>query len=224
MTKELAELEQSLGFSFKDKRLLWQALTHRSYLNENPNHPYENNERLEFLGDAVLNCLVAEHLYASYPAMEEGDLTKVRSRLVNRKNLAHRARELRLSEFMLLSASAVQSLGSGSESILSDAFESLIGAIYLDGGIDAAREFVRRTLVLNNAVITSALMDDNYKSGLLEYSQARSLGVPRYTILREEGPDHDRRFTIEVFLGQESYGIGTVEALLLGVPVFGYSQ
>ena len=207
-TFDFRRFEITIGYQPSNWKLFLESLLHRSYL-QYADDVWQSNERLEFLGDAVLNCLVAEHLYASYPAMEEGDLTKVRSRLVNRKTLAQRARELRLSEFMLLSASAVQSLGSGSESILSDAFESLIGAIYLDGGIDAAREFVRRTLVLNNAVITSALMDDNYKSGLLEYSQARSLGVPRYTILREEGPDHDRRFTIEVFLGQESYGIGT---------------
>ncbi|MEX0736718.1 MAG: ribonuclease III [Bacteroidota bacterium] len=207
-TFDFTRFETTIGYHPSNWKLFLESLLHRSYL-QYANSEWQSNERLEFLGDAVLNCLVAEHLYSSYPSMEEGDLTKVRSRLVNRKTLALRARDLRLSEFMLLSSSAVQSLGSGSESILSDAFESLIGAIYLDGGIDAAREFVRRTLLLNHAVITSSLMDDNYKSGLLEYSQARSLGVPRYAILREEGPDHDRRFTVEVFLGQESYGIGT---------------
>lgn len=205
---DFARFETTIGYRPSDWKLFLESLLHRSYL-QYADNTWQSNERLEFLGDAVLNCLVAEYLYSSYPSMEEGDLTKIRSRLVNRKTLAQRARDLQISDFMLLSPSAVQSLGSGSESILSDVFESLIGAIYLDGGINAARSFVRRTLLSNTTVITSALMDDNYKSGLLEYSQARSLGVPRYTILREEGPDHDRRFTVEVFLGQESFGIGT---------------
>jgi ribonuclease-3 len=110
---------------------------------------------------------------------------------------------------MLLSASAAQSIGSGSESILSDAFEALIGAIYLDGGLSSARTFVQQNLLSNDDVLSSALTDDNYKSALLEYSQGRSLGVPHYAIVREDGPDHDRRFTVEVFLGSESYGVGT---------------
>jgi ribonuclease-3 len=141
--------------------------------------------------------------------MEEGDLTKIRSRLVNRKTLAQRAKDLHLSDFMLLSSSAVQSIDSGSESILSDAFEAIIGAIYLEGGLEEARAFVKRALLSSDEILNSALTDDNYKSALLEYSQGHSLGIPRYTIVREEGPDHDRRFTVEVFLGSDSYGTGT---------------
>jgi ribonuclease-3 len=141
--------------------------------------------------------------------MEEGDLTKIRSRLVNRKSLAQRAKDLRLSDFLLLSSSALQSVDSGSDSILADAFEAIIGALYIDGGLTPARNFVSQSLLTDSSILNSALTDDNYKSALLEYSQARSFGVPRYAILREDGPDHDRRFTIEVFLGAESLGTGT---------------
>lgn len=203
-----ARFEQTIGYKPSNWSLFFESLLHRSYL-QYVDNKLKSNERLEFLGDAVLNCLVAEHLYISYPSMEEGDLTKIRSRLVNRKTLAQRAKDIQLSDFMLLSASAVQSIDSGSESILSDAFEAVIGAIYLDGGIDNARKFVHRTLISNAVVFNSALTDDNYKSALLEYSQARSLGVPRYTVLKEDGPDHDRRFTVEVILGSESFGVGT---------------
>ena len=110
---------------------------------------------------------------------------------------------------MLLSSSALQSIDSGSDSILADAFEAVIGAIYLDGGLTAAREFVTRALLSQSGILNSALTDDNYKSALLEYSQARSLGIPRYAIVREDGPDHDRRFTVEVFLGADSFGAGS---------------
>ncbi len=200
--------QHTIGYKPKNWNLFFESLLHRSYL-QYVDNKLKSNERLEFLGDAVLNCLVAEYLYTSYPAMEEGDLTKIRSRLVNRKTLAQRAKDIQLSDFMMLSASAVQSIDSGSESILSDAFEAVIGAIYLDGGIENARKFVHRTLISNAIVFNSALTDDNYKSALLEYSQAHSLGVPRYAVLKEDGPDHDRRFTVEVFLGSESFGVGT---------------
>ena len=118
--------------------------------------------------------------------MEEGNLTKLRSRLVNRRILAQRSKELHLSEFLLLSSSAAQSIDSGSESIIADAFESIIGALYLDGGLAAARKFISTSLLRNQEVFNSAMMDDNYKSALLEYAQARSYGIPRYSVLHEE--------------------------------------
>jgi ribonuclease-3 len=205
---DFARFEQLLGYRPKNWNLFFESLLHRSYL-QYLDPQAKSNERLEFLGDSILNFLVAEYLYRLYPSMEEGDLTKVRSRLVNRKSLAQRAKDHRLSDFLLLSSSALQSVDSGSDSILADAFEAIIGALYIDGGLSAARDFVTRSLLANSSILNSALTDDNYKSALLEYSQARSLGVPRYAILREDGPDHDRRFTIEVFLGAESLGTGT---------------
>jgi len=205
---DFARFEKLIDYRPRNWALFFQSLLHRSYL-QYLTPQAQSNERLEFLGDAVLNSIVADFLYRKYPEMEEGDLTKVRSRLVNRKALALRAKQLRISEFLLLSSSAVQSVGSGSDSILADAFEAIIGALYVDGGLKAAQEFVMRTLLSETGVLTSALLDDNYKSALLEYSQARSLGVPRYAISREEGPDHDRRFTVEVFVGNECLGTGT---------------
>jgi ribonuclease-3 len=205
---DFGRFEHLIGYRPKSWSLFLESLLHRSYL-QYLGPQAKSNERLEFLGDAILNSLVAEHLYRLYPSMEEGDLTKVRSRLVNRKALAQRAKELRLSDYMLLSSSALQSVDSGSDSILADAFEAVIGAIYLDGGLSAAREFVTRALLAQSGILSSALTDDNYKSALLEYSQGRSMGVPRYAIVREDGPDHDRRFTVEVFLGAESLGTGT---------------
>jgi len=202
-----ARFEQLIGYHPKNWLLFYESLLHRSYL-QYLGPQVQSNERLEFLGDAILNSLVAEYLYRLYPSMEEGDLTKIRSRLVNRKALAFRAKELRLSDYMMLSSSALQSVDSGSDSILADAFEAVIGAIYLDGGLRAARDFVTGTLLSDTGVLNSALTDDNYKSALLEYAQGHSLGVPRYSVVKEDGPDHDRRFTVEVFLGAESLGVG----------------
>lgn len=203
---DLPRFERMIGYSVRDPRLFAEALLHRSFLPQ-LDERWNSNERLEFLGDAVLNFLVAEYLHARHPGMEEGDLTKIRSRLVNRRILAQAARDLHLEGFLLLSASAAQSLDHGSESILCDALEAIIGALYLDGGMDAARDFVRRAL-LRSTMLQGALNDDNYKSALLEFSQAEGMGIPRYVIVREEGPDHDRRFTVEAYVGQDRCGIG----------------
>ncbi len=200
--------EKAIGYRPRSWGFFIEALLHRSYLPYLEEEGWYSNERLEFLGDAVLSFLVAEHLHLRHPDMEEGDLTKVRSRLVNRRILAQRARELHISDFLLLSASAAQSLDQGSESILTDAFEAVIGAIYLDGGLEEARGFVSTTILSRREILENALNDDNYKSALLEYVQARSLGVPRYVIMKEEGPDHDRWFTVEVIVGNEQVGVG----------------
>lgn len=205
---DFRELETRIGYHPVNRAVFLEALLHRSYLPfVTPGH--RSNERLEFLGDSILNFLVADHLYRTYRGMGEGELTKLRARLVNRRVLAQRARSINLSEFLLLSPSALQSLDGGSESILSDGFEALIGAIYLDGGLDKAREFVNRTLLSHESVLQSALMDDNFKSALLEHTQSHGLGVPRYVTIREEGPDHDRRFTVEVYVGEQKMGTGT---------------
>jgi ribonuclease-3 len=197
-----------LQYEPKNWSYFFEALLHRSYL-QYLSLRVNSNERLEFLGDAILNFIVADYLWAHYPELEEGNLTKFRSRLVNRKILAQRAKELSLDDFLFLSASALQSLDTGSDSILADAFEAIVGALYLDGGIPAARRFVERTLLSNVDIEALMTADDNYKSALLEYAQAQALGIPRYAMVKEEGPDHDRRFTIEVFVGNERYGVGS---------------
>ncbi|MBI4429379.1 MAG: ribonuclease III [Ignavibacteriales bacterium] len=200
--------QKTIGYHPVNWKFFFESLLHRSYL-QLAGGQWNSNERLEFLGDAVLNFLVADYLHSVHPGMEEGELTKYRSRLVNRKILAQRAKEFRISDFLFLSSSAAQSIDSGSESILADAFEAIIGALYLDGGMEAARAFVHRTILSKEHVLMGARADDNYKSTLLEYAQGRALGIPRYAVVREEGPEHDRRFTVEVFVGSRSYGTGS---------------
>jgi len=205
---DLRRFQETIGYRPRNWRLFLQALLHRSYL-QFVDSRWTSNERLEFLGDAILNFVVADHLFCAFPDMEEGDLTKVRSRLVNRRVLALRAREIQLTEFLLLSTSATQSVEGGAESILSDAYESIVGAIYLDGGFEAASRFIRRTIFSQPDVLESALTDDNYKSALLEFVQGRNLSAPHYAVVREEGPEHDRRFTVAVFIGGQTFGTGT---------------
>ena len=201
----LQRLERVLGYRIRCRELFVQALLHRSFP-QNSTHPNPSNERLEFLGDSVLNLIVGEYLYHQYPAAPEGDLTKFRSRLVNRKALAAYANALDLSTFILMSPSAAQSVGKGYETIVSDTFEALVAALYLDGG------FERRTPVRgtagHSAISTGAVVtvDENYKSRLLEYAQSHGFGVPRYVIVKQDGPDHDRTFTVEVHLRNEKYG------------------
>jgi ribonuclease III len=205
---DFVRFEEALQYHPHKWKLFLQALLHRSYL-QLVDGKWESNERLEFLGDAILNFVVAEYLFRIYPDMEEGDLTKLRSRLVNRRILAQRSKEIHISDFLLMSSSAAQSIDSGSESIVADAFESIIGALYLDGGFAAAEKFIYKSLLINPDVFNSAMTDDNYKSALLEYAQARSLGIPRYSVTLEEGPEHDRRFTVEVIIGTQSLGSGS---------------
>ena len=203
----LREFQDLIGYRIRDRRLFMRALMHRSSLQQR-HHASVSNERLEFLGDSILNLIVGEYLYGAFPRAEEGELTKMRSRLVNRRALADYARSIRLEDFVLTSPSASGTLGKGHDTITADCFEAVIAAIYLDGGFRAARGFVERRVLgaLNSDDVINT--DDNYKSMLLEYGQARGLGIPRYAILSEEGPDHDRTFTVEVSLGGEPLGSG----------------
>jgi ribonuclease-3 len=204
----IRKLEQVIGYHIRCRDLFVQALLHRSFPHKNGANGI-SNERLEFLGDSILNLIVAEYLYAKHPNAPEGDLTKSRSRLVNRKALAIYARTLGLSDFIFMSPSAAESIGKGYETITADTFEALVAAIYLDGGFAAARRFVERQVLnaIRGGTIVTA--DDNYKSRLLEYAQSHGLGVPRYVIIKEEGPDHDRTFTVEVLLHNERHASGT---------------
>lgn len=202
------KFEQEIGYNIKNKGLFGQALLHRSSL-QRANSSTHSNERLEFLGDSILNLIVAEHLFHRYPNAEEGDLTKLRSRLVNRKALIAYAKQIRLLDFILMGPSAAQSPGKGSETIVADTYEAIIAAIYLDGGFSEARRFVERQVLTALEGQSVVIADENYKSMLLEYSQSRGLGTPRYTIVQEVGPDHDRTFTVEVSVGNVRKGRGT---------------
>jgi ribonuclease-3 len=206
LLRNLARFQELIGYTIKDQDIFVLALLHRSFVQRQPER---SNERLEFLGDSVLNLVLAEYLYGSFPRAAEGDLTKIRSRLVNRRALAAYAKEINLMDFIFMSTSAAQSIGKGYDTIIADTYEAVIAAIYFDGGYAEAKRFVERQVLAalrNRSVVTE---DENYKSILLEYAQARGLGVPRYTISKEEGPDHDRTFTVEVMVNSVRLGTGT---------------
>ncbi len=205
---QINALEQEIGVVFHDKSLLQRALTHRSYLNEMPDVPWEDNERLEFLGDAVLDFIVAEYLYHRFPEMSEGDLTTVRSYLVRRRTLATFAREIRLGQYLLMGAGEVRSGGREREAVLCAAFEALVGALYLDQGLETARQFILTFVdrILPQAV-NEALHKDA-KSRLQEWSQATLHITPRYVTVASEGPDHAKVFTVEVHIGPVVAGRG----------------
>ena len=208
LLKNISRFQQLTGYTVKNQDIFILALLHRSFL-QRPDQPDRSNERLEFLGDSVLNLVAAEYLYNSFPLAEEGELTKIRSRLVNRKALAAYAKEIHLMDFIFMSASAAQSIGKGYDTIIADTYEAVIAAIYIDGGYADAKKFVERQVlaaIKNGTVITD---DENYKSLLLEYAQGHGLGVPRYIIVKEEGPDHDRTFTVDVTINSVRLGSGT---------------
>lgn len=186
-----------------------QALTHRSVLRGRPDSHLRSNERLEFLGDAVLGFVVAEHLYRHFPEKDEGFLTRLRAKLVNGKALAHWAETIGLGEQILMSENMAQSEGRHNPTILADAFEAIIGALYLDLGSDAARRFIHRTMLDAVDLQGLAARRDNHKSLLLEYAQAHGWPQPSYRVVAEEGPSHSKTFTVDVILRGEAYGRGT---------------
>ncbi|MBC8144532.1 MAG: ribonuclease III [bacterium] len=208
--EDLARLEVSIGYTIQNAAYFEQALIHRSYLQIAEHETIVSNERLEFLGDSILNMLIGEFLFHRYADIQEGDLTKLRSRLVNRKALTLCARALKLEDTILLNASAEQSLTQGNDSLLADAFEAIIAAIYLDCGssLHSVKDFLARTLLTPDMFERILFIDENFKSILLEHTQSRGLGVPRYTVVKEEGPDHERIFTVEVFVGDKQTGSG----------------
>jgi len=203
------KLEKKLKYKIKNTNIFYEALTHRSFAQEKEEDQIKSNERMEFLGDSVLNLIVAEFLFNKFPDAEEGNLTKIRSRLVNKKSLYEYSKKINLFEFLLLSQNAVISFPKGIESILADAFEALVAAIYLDSGYNAAKDFVLGIILSNKEILSKALTDNNYKSALLEYSQAFGLGIPKYQTLNESGPNHNPTFTVSVSIGKTQLGTGT---------------
>lgn len=203
MNTDLVGLESKIKFSFKNKSLLVEALTHRSYLNENPGHKLSHNERLEFLGDAILELVITHHLFFRYPEAEEGKLTLLRSALVNTKMLAQTAREIGLQKFILVSKGEAQANGRAMEVILANAFEALVGAIYIDTGQKAVENLVERFLLPNLLDIEKHRLYKDSKSLLQEIAQDRNKLTPVYKILEEKGPDHQREFKVGVYFGNE---------------------
>ena len=205
--KKFAKLEELVGFNIKNKDFFIQALMHRSFLEQNGDYVV-SNERLEFLGDSVLNLVVAGYLFEEFPDKDEGFLTKVRAKLVNRTALADAAEFIHLVDFILVSKNLSNSFKNGSRTVLADATEALIGAIYLDNGLDASKNFINKILIEPNSKDDFYLIDENFKSQLLEYAQANKLENPIYSVIKEEGPQHNRVFTIKVEIGDIEYGKG----------------
>jgi ribonuclease-3 len=194
--------------AFKDPALLQRALTHRSYLNEHPGEALESNERLEFLGDAVISLISAQYLYNRFPEMQEGPLTRLRAALVRRDGLAGFAKQLGLPERLLLSRGEEESGGRSRPALLCDAFEALVGALYLDQGFAAAKAFVEPLLA---GAVAALLAEERYKdarSELQELTQARFQVTPQYRTVAESGPDHAKEFVVEVTVAGRPCGRG----------------
>lgn len=207
MSDKLSELEKKIDFTFQNKDLLLMALTHRSYINENPKWDQDHNERLEFLGDAVLELVVTEYLYKTYPN-PEGELTNWRAALVNAVTLSKITAEFNLNDYILLSRGEAKDTGRARQYILANAMESLIGAIYIDQGYDASEKFIKKFILKELPGIIEKRLYRDAKSLFQEMAQERVGITPTYEVLKEWGPDHARNFQIGVFLEKEVVGIG----------------
>ncbi|MEW6685149.1 MAG: ribonuclease III [Candidatus Edwardsbacteria bacterium] len=203
--QQLKELQKRLNLHFKNLTLLNQSLCHRSFVSGKNG---ESNERLEFLGDAVLGLIVCEYLYQTFPEKSEGELSELKSLLVSQKILAKRAQEISLGDYLLLSLEEKNSGGRRKASIISDAFEALIGATFLDSGLKTCKELVYREILSKAQEIVSAQEHINYKSFLLEYVQAHFLCQPEYCLKGETGPEHQKIFEVEVKIKGKCLGKG----------------
>lgn len=199
-------LYHNIDYQFKNEDLIEQAMTHRSSLLFRGR--WMSNERMEFLGDAVLGFIVTDELYHHFPEGNEGDLTKAKSMLVSRESLAKQGEMMELGQFLILGRGEERSGGRSRRSILSNAYEALLGAMYLDGGIEPVRNLIRRDLLKGLNKLVSSRFQHNYKSWLLEYVQARGNACPEYVVMNESGPDHEKVFMVEVRVDGETLGHG----------------
>lgn len=200
---DFSPFEKNTDYFFKDKNLLTEAFTHRSYLNENPSWKGAHNERLEFLGDAVLELVVTEALFARFPEKPEGELTSLRAALVNANMLSGLASDMNLNSFLLLSRGEAKDVGRARGYILANAFEALIGAIYLDGGYEETKKFIEKNLMPKIDEVLEKKLFRDAKSLFQERAQDIVGATPNYRVLEEWGPDHDKHFVIGVYLGED---------------------
>jgi len=228
---DLSRLENSIGIVFQNKDLLQQAFVHRSYLNEHADFYLGHNERLEFLGDAVLELIITEWLYKTYPREQEGDLTNWRASLVNAKMLAVIAEEIGVEDYLLLSRGEAKDKNSKARQlILADAVEAMIGAIYLDGGTENAKKFIMEKIAVKLEYILKHGLYFDPKSKFQEISQDKFGVTPHYRVLKEEGPDHAKIFDIGLYVAEELIATGhgsskqeaEVEAAKAGLEVKGW--
>jgi ribonuclease-3 len=201
--------QKDLGISFHQESLLEQAFVHLSYLNENPSFAQPSNERLEFLGDAILNFIVTEDLYKEFPKLPEGELTELRASLVCRDTLAELASSLKLGDWLLLGRGEEANGGRAKESNLANAMEALIGALYLDQGLAKTRRFILRQLKPELEKIKAGKTTPNYKALVQEFIQGQKKPTPVYRLVEATGPDHSKQFTAEILVEGEALGKGT---------------
>jgi ribonuclease-3 len=200
------ELQDALDFHFHDELLLKLALTHKSYVFETSNEALDSNERLEFLGDSVLACVTADHLYHTFPELSEGDLSNIRAMLVKGETLADLARDLSLGDYLLMSKGERNNVKS--QRVLAATFEAVLGAMYLDQGLEAAQRFLLPHLKLMAYHIVKNRLFKDAKSRFQELAQAHTSITPAYRLVSQEGPSHDREFIVEAMLGDEVAGRG----------------
>ena len=205
---DFSKFEAKIGHQFKDQRLLESAFTHRSYLNENRDAAREHNERLEFLGDAVLELVVTEFLFAKYPTKPEGDLTAYRAALVNTQSISDAGQKLGMNEYLLLSRGESRDTGRARQIILANAFEALIGALYLDQGYVAAKDFIAKQLFHKTDDVVARRLWQDAKSRLQETAQEKLGITPAYQVLDQSGPDHDKTFVVGAFIGNDKIATG----------------
>lgn len=205
---EINELEDALNIRFADKSLLHRAMIHRSYLNEHPDFPLEDNERLEFLGDAVLDFVIGEFLYHRFPELPEGPLTSLRSALVRRDTLARFARQLSLGKYLLMGHGETESGGRERPATLCATFEALVGALYLDQGLTSLVDLLEPLIIPEITRILEEELHKDAKSRLQELAQGLMHHTPRYTTVSESGPDHAKEFVVQVTIGGRIYGQG----------------
>jgi ribonuclease-3 len=205
--RPVSELQQQIAFTYRDPRLLERALTHKSYANEN--RLTEHNERMEFLGDSVLNLVVSELLMNALPEASEGDLSRIRAAVVSEPSLAAVAREIGLGEFLLVGRGEEQTGGRDKDSLLADSLEALVASLYLDGGIDRASDFITRFFSGTIGRVRTAGGTEDHKTGLQELCQERLKTLPEYRVVSESGPDHRKEFTVELSILGEVCGRGT---------------
>jgi ribonuclease-3 len=205
---DFSNFEKEVGINFTDKKLLEQAFIHRSYINENTGSKLSHNERLEFLGDAVLELIVTDHLYSKYPDRDEGSLTAYRSALVNAVIIGEVAGELGMNDYLLLSKGETKDAGRARSYILANTYESFVGALYLDQGYNRARDFIAKTLFGKVDEIVKHKLWRDAKSLVQEKSQENLSVTPEYQVLAEAGPDHEKHFTVGIFFGKDKIAEG----------------
>ncbi|SJZ54830.1 ribonuclease III [Selenihalanaerobacter shriftii] len=207
--RKLEEFQNKIGIKFNDLKFLQKSLTHKSYANENQELNLKDNERLEFLGDSVLDIVISEYMFNRYPDYPEGELAKMRAVVVSAPILADKARELDLGKYLLLGKGEDMTGGRKRSSILADAFEALVGNIYLDRNLDIARDFILKLMTSDIDNVESGNHIQDYKTTLQEIIQKSSNSRPEYHVIEEEGPDHSKIFTVQVTFNSKPLGQGT---------------